>query len=216
MLCCRLAACLPWGTSSKTVNQPSRFGPVITSHIAVVPTAHPQGLFPGVHFRTLAATFCFYIPLYRDLLLHGGRHNAFVLHQTLISLVGTICGVDCCRCGRCCAIQCTCHSEFGHVAYCCARRRYSLILSALVRSIHTISFSVSRQQPRHCIATPPKMSCTCESALALSSLRWRLVLHWCLCSHSYVPACLFPSSAWADVFARALSERVQHIQSARC
>jgi hypothetical protein len=96
MLCCRLAACLPWGTSSKMVNQPSRFGPGITSLLAVVPTAHPQGLFPGVHFRTLAATFCFYIPLYRDLLLHGGRHNAFVLPQALISLVGIqFCGVGC-------------------------------------------------------------------------------------------------------------------------
>ncbi len=29
-------------------------------------------LFPGVDFRTLAATFCFYVPLYRELLLWAG------------------------------------------------------------------------------------------------------------------------------------------------
>jgi 2-acylglycerol O-acyltransferase 2 len=33
----------------------------------------PQKLFPGVNFRTLAATFCFYMPVYRELLLYGGQ-----------------------------------------------------------------------------------------------------------------------------------------------
>lgn len=32
--------------------------------------------FPFVNFRTLAATFCFYIPLYRDMLLYGGVVDA--------------------------------------------------------------------------------------------------------------------------------------------
>jgi 2-acylglycerol O-acyltransferase 2 len=31
-----------------------------------------QDLFPKIDFRTLAATFCFYTPIYRDLLLWGG------------------------------------------------------------------------------------------------------------------------------------------------
>ncbi|EGD74554.1 hypothetical protein PTSG_05918 [Salpingoeca rosetta] len=33
-------------------------------------------LFPGIDFRTLAATFCFYVPVYRDILLWGGVVDA--------------------------------------------------------------------------------------------------------------------------------------------
>lgn len=33
-------------------------------------------LFPGVEYRVLAATFCFYVPFYRDLLLFGGVVDA--------------------------------------------------------------------------------------------------------------------------------------------
>lgn len=33
-------------------------------------------LFPGINYRTLAATFCFYIPIYRDILLWGGVVDA--------------------------------------------------------------------------------------------------------------------------------------------
>ena len=35
----------------------------------------PQ-LFEGIDFRTLSASFCFYVPLYRDLLLAGGVIDA--------------------------------------------------------------------------------------------------------------------------------------------
>merc|ERR1711935_797420 len=33
-------------------------------------------LFPGIEFRVLAATFCFYIPIYRDILMLGGVVDA--------------------------------------------------------------------------------------------------------------------------------------------
>lgn len=33
-------------------------------------------LFPGINFRALAATFCFYLPGYRELLLAGGVVDA--------------------------------------------------------------------------------------------------------------------------------------------
>merc|ERR1719272_1045300 len=35
-----------------------------------------KNMFPGINLRTLAATFCFYIPLYRELLLGGGVVDA--------------------------------------------------------------------------------------------------------------------------------------------
>ena len=44
-----------------------------------------QKLFPGIDFRTLAATFVFYIPGYRDLMLFGGCHvmqNHSLTHAT--------------------------------------------------------------------------------------------------------------------------------------
>ena len=31
-----------------------------------------QSLFPKLHYRAIAATFTFYLPIYRDLLLLGG------------------------------------------------------------------------------------------------------------------------------------------------
>jgi hypothetical protein len=35
-----------------------------------------QSLFPGIQFRALVATFCFYLPVYRELLLSGGVVDA--------------------------------------------------------------------------------------------------------------------------------------------
>ena len=35
-----------------------------------------HSLFPGINFRALVATFCFYLPVYRELLLAGGVVDA--------------------------------------------------------------------------------------------------------------------------------------------
>eukprot|EP00047_Mylnosiga_fluctuans_P014017 m.34734 g.34734 ORF g.34734 m.34734 type:complete len:371 (+) comp5256_c0_seq2:440-1552(+) len=44
-----------------------------------------QAMFPKIHFRTLAATFCFYIPIYRDILLWTGVVDAarYSAHRVL-------------------------------------------------------------------------------------------------------------------------------------
>jgi len=56
------------------------FGSMIAfnNEVAVpdLPDSNFSELFPGIDFRVLAATFCFYIPGYRDLLLFGGVVDA--------------------------------------------------------------------------------------------------------------------------------------------
>lgn len=54
---------------------------VMITHVC--PCSHHlcQKLFPGINFRTLAATFVFYVPLYRDLMLLGGAtcHSSYCI-----------------------------------------------------------------------------------------------------------------------------------------
>eukprot|EP00053_Salpingoeca_punica_P010704 m.95964 g.95964 ORF g.95964 m.95964 type:complete len:343 (-) comp15472_c3_seq4:250-1278(-) len=59
------------------------FGSMIA--LANESTASFSEMFPGVQFRTLAATFCFYVPIYRDILLWGGVVDAarYSAHRVL-------------------------------------------------------------------------------------------------------------------------------------
>eukprot|EP00939_MAST-03C_sp_MAST-3C-sp1_P000378 g378.t1 len=55
------------------------FGSMVALNVASAPKSNFfsfDSLFPGLHFRTLAATFCFYIPLYRELCLYAGIVDA--------------------------------------------------------------------------------------------------------------------------------------------
>jgi hypothetical protein len=42
-------------------------------------------MFPQINFRVLAATFCFYVPIYRDMLMYGGVVDAarYSAHRVL-------------------------------------------------------------------------------------------------------------------------------------
>lgn len=70
-----------------------------------------QGSFPGINFRVLAATFCFYIPIYRDILLWGGvvdaaRYSAQNILKSGYSLALVPGGGECrCTCRLCCSTR---------------------------------------------------------------------------------------------------------------
>lgn len=90
---------------------------------------HPNGfsaLFPGINFRVLAATFAFYIPIYRDILLWGGvvdaaRYSAHKILEAGMSLAlvpgGGACRVAVAAC--CVALRgttsCAGHSHGGAI-----------------------------------------------------------------------------------------------------
>lgn len=55
------------------------FGSMVALNVASSPASKFYGfdsLFPGLSFRTLAATFCFYVPVYRELCLYAGIVDA--------------------------------------------------------------------------------------------------------------------------------------------